>query len=244
VSVLSSKDLINHPQGWTEATRSVIVNSELSLFGENIVQNSEWDEILQGQIRSPCRQPLEYVCGGLYLGEIMRLITIDAIHQKRLFNGQMPLGLQDRFSFSLPLAAVLEEDTSPDLSGAGLEFSTQFPLPGDRYPSPSDLKYIREIVRATSRRAAAYIAVSVHAMHSFLRTSTSESDLPFQPLPLAVGITGSVITKYPNFARNCRRYLLEIVTATEANQDVSIFFNETKCPTVIGAALAACFARQ
>ncbi|OKL55450.1 hypothetical protein UA08_09285 [Talaromyces atroroseus] len=239
VGVLSELHLKNHPDTWKKTKDHLIVNTELSLFGQSIVQNSEWDKTLQAQIRSACHQPLEYICGGLYLGEIVRLVMIDAIHENTLFNGQMPLGFEKQFSLSSPLAGLFEDDTSVGICQAKLAFSTQFPLPDGQYPSLSDLKYIRQIVRAISRRAGAYIAVSIHALHRFVQSLASDAGRSFQPRSISVGITGSVITKYPNLAKACLACLEEILKATEAFPGVSFEFNECECPTIIGAALAA-----
>lgn len=123
---------------WNEA-RHVLVNTELSMFGKHIWESTRWDDKLNAAHPLPDFQPLEYKVGGRFLGELVRLVVVEAVHQGVIFNGAMPKGLDVAYGFDTGLIGVFERYVSTHLSslltffGPLLSHSFVAPLPS-QYP--------------------------------------------------------------------------------------------------------------
>ena len=87
---------------------SVIMNTELSTYGKHVLPTTTWDDQLNGAHAKPDMQPLEYLVGGRYLGEIVRLIVVDAVHETGLFGGHLPSSLSRPYSLDTALMADIE----------------------------------------------------------------------------------------------------------------------------------------
>jgi hexokinase len=92
------------------------------------------------------------------------------------------------------------------LTGADLDLSQciaeSFGLPFK--PSAEDTELVREICRAVTTRAAAYVAVAAYSMRSLQvlsRDTNKDVDVS------KVSCLGSVIEKYPGFMTKCQEYL-------------------------------------
>lgn len=70
-------------------TAFVLTNTELSMYGKNIVPMTRWDEQLNNNNMHPNYQPFEYLIAGAYLGEIVRLIIQEATARVGLFSGSV-----------------------------------------------------------------------------------------------------------------------------------------------------------
>ena len=99
-------DLINRskfgvrPPGWFNMASHVIVNTEMSMFGRKILPLTRWDhKLLDGHPR-PDFQPLEYLCSGMYLGEIGRFALIEAIETTGIFGGIVPPSLENPYALN------------------------------------------------------------------------------------------------------------------------------------------------
>jgi len=68
-------------------TAYVLTNTELSMFGRNILPMTRWDERLNNNHIHPDYQPFEYLIAGAYMGEIVRLIIYEATATVGLFSG-------------------------------------------------------------------------------------------------------------------------------------------------------------
>lgn len=191
------------PDGWLDGAERVVVNTELSMFGKRTLQATKWDDELNARHILPDFQPLEYLITGRYLGEIVRLIMLEAISSAGLFNGQIPKGLKEAYTFDTKTLAAFESDTSPKLTDACATFLEAHPL--RTAPSLQELHFIRDIARVVSKRAAAYLAVSLHALWA-VRTA-AEGMEPGEASHVTIACTGSMVEKYPAFRRVAQGYL-------------------------------------
>lgn len=98
----------NTPPIWHNTERNVIVNTELSMHGLNIWPITRWDKSLNDNHILPNFQPLEQKTSGMYLGEIARLVLIEAIETANLFNGALPKDLDIPYALSTSLLAEFE----------------------------------------------------------------------------------------------------------------------------------------
>ena len=66
------------------------MNTELSKFGKGILPTTCWDDHLNVNHSLPDFQPFEHLVSGRYLGEIARLVLVEAIQTTDLFGGRFP----------------------------------------------------------------------------------------------------------------------------------------------------------
>jgi hexokinase len=124
VSIISPEKFGVRPSSWTAAATHVIVNTELGMFGKGILPMTRWDVQLNAAHALPDFQPLEHLVGGRYLGEIARLILLDAIQRANAFDGVVPPSLEEPYSLDTEvLAKILSYVTSfPSLLPEQLKF--------------------------------------------------------------------------------------------------------------------------
>jgi hexokinase len=115
VSILSPEKFGVRPLSWTAAATHVIVNTELSMFGKGILPMTRWDLQLNAAHALPDFQPFEHLVGGRYLGEIARLILLDAIRSTNAFNGVVPPSLEEPYSLDTEVLAKIQSYVSHSL---------------------------------------------------------------------------------------------------------------------------------
>ena len=221
------------PDSWLEAAERVVVNTELSMFGKRTLQATKWDDELNAKHILPDFQPLEYLITGRYLGEIVRLIMLEAISFAGLFNGQLPQGLHEGYTFDTKTLAIFESDTSSTLANACSAFLQAHPLRTP--PTQQELRFIRDIARAVSTRAAAYLAVSLHALWA-VRTA-SEGMEPGEASHVTIACTGSMVEKYPGFRAKTQRYLDEL-SVLSGGAEGAVTLEIASEGSIFGAAVA------
>lgn len=217
------------PQEWFDRAKHVIVNSEMSMFGGGILPMTRWDDYLNRTHLRPDYQPLEYMITGRYLGEIVRLIMVEAVDSARLFGGELPHSMREPYSFDTSIVACLEADTSSSLSSSAAVIQKEHTFPVS--PSVQDLRFLRRVCQAVSQRAAGYLATAIHSMWC-LRNEVefphmSESvkgnqqvtvvESKEQSRSLSIACDGSVINKYPGFRDRSQKYLKQLTQETNAS---------------------------
>lgn len=97
------------PKSWFDRAEHVLVNTELSLFGKGVLPMTRWDDYLNITHRLPNFQPLEHLVGGRYLGEITRLVCVEAIQTAGLFGGQVPERFLEPYALSTETIAAIQK---------------------------------------------------------------------------------------------------------------------------------------
>ncbi|KAL2866761.1 putative hexokinase [Aspergillus lucknowensis] len=253
------------PPGWFDYAKHVIINSEMSMFGGGgVLPMTRWDDIINRTHLRPDYQPLEYMATGRYLGEIVRLIIVEAVEVAQLFCGELPHSMRDAYSFDTSVVAFIEADDSPFLtaSAALLQKEHTFSSP----PSPDDLQFLLRVCQTISKRAAGYLATAIHSMWC-LRNEAEFPELPSAPssgkIPREVTVTesgsnpeclsiacdGSVINKYPGFRDRCQSYLNQLTEKTnsvkglqDSNRRPCIRLEPAPESAILGAAVAVAVA--
>lgn len=98
----------DRPSSWHEKASHVIVNTELGMFGHNILPLTRWDKLLKDAHPRPDFQPLEQMVSGYYLGEICRLALVDAIASTGVFGGMVPPSLQTPYSLNTETLSLIQ----------------------------------------------------------------------------------------------------------------------------------------
>lgn len=96
------------PQSWHDQAKHVLVNTEMSMFGKGILPVTRWDDHINLVHLHPDYQPFEHLLGGRYLGEIVRLILVEAIEQYDLFGGKYPATITEPYSLEAGVLAVID----------------------------------------------------------------------------------------------------------------------------------------
>lgn len=222
---------------------SVIMNTELSTYGKHVLPTTSWDEQLNRAHARPDIQPLEYLIGGRYLGEIVRLIVADAVHKTGLLGGHLPSSLSQPYSLDTELVADIERDPTTALERMLEAEQYKATAQGPRVTGADSL-FVQRICQAVSNRAAAYLATALHALwvlRNECRASTAAplpltgpavplspslpppsspyppsppSAPPVPPASLRVSYHGSVIAKYPGLKERCQMHLDQLTCRT------------------------------
>ncbi|KAF2843454.1 actin-like ATPase domain-containing protein [Patellaria atrata CBS 101060] len=234
VSTLAHSKFGRREQSWYDNATHVVVNTEYSMFGKNILHTTRWDEYLNLTHRQPDFQPFEHLLGGRYLGEIVRLVMLEAINDAGLFGGEMPEKFSEPYSLDTGILAIFQADDTPLLSKSSAAFYSQHPL--STPPSYADLLFIRQVAQVVSRRAAAYLAVGIHSLWQ-LRL-VAEGLTAASNGHMTIGCNGSVIEKYPGFRQQCQAYLDDL-TALSGADPHSVVLEIADEAAIFGAAVAA-----
>lgn len=96
------------PASWHEKAEHVVVNTEISMFGSGILPLTRWDILVDEAHTAPGFQPFEYMVGGGFLGEIVRLIIIEGIQTAGLLNGVIPPSLKAPYSLETETISRIE----------------------------------------------------------------------------------------------------------------------------------------
>ncbi|KAI5306251.1 hypothetical protein KEM56_001682 [Ascosphaera pollenicola] len=208
---------------WFAEAKRVIVNTELSMYGgNNILMRSRWDELLNREHIKPDFQPLEYMTTGRYLGEIVRLIIVEAVKTAGLFGGTLPSSMEKPYSFDTAIVSCIEADKTAALttSSGFLQKLHSFPEP----PTPMDMMFLKSVCISVSRRAAAYLATAVFSLWAVCneheRSIRTANDSPSEPPSISIACDGAVILKYPGFREQCQAYLDQLVVSASGEETV------------------------
>ncbi|KAH7139434.1 hypothetical protein B0J11DRAFT_43148 [Dendryphion nanum] len=235
VSTLATSKFKGYPQTWLDGASHVLVNTELSMFGKNIFPITRWDEQLNAAHLRPDFQPFEHLISGRYLGEVVRLIILEAVRTAGLFSGEVPGKLSEPYSLDTGTLATIEMDESKGYSQSIAFFQTQHP--SSKPSSYRDIHFLRQVAQLVTHRAAAYLAAGIHSLWD-LRI-TSEGLAPATAGHMAIGCNGSVIEKYPLFRELCQSHLDELTTASGAEAH-AISLEVAVESAIFGAAVAVC----
>lgn len=221
------------PAGWFDYAKHVIINSEMSMFGGGVLPMTRWDDILNRTHLRPDYQPLEYMATGRYLGEIVRLIIVEAVEAAQLFGGELPHSMRDAYSFDTSIVAFIEADSSPFLSASASLLQKEHTFSSS--PSPEDLQFLLRVCRTVSKRAAGYLATAIHSMWSLRNEAESPATSPSpsskepvvmetggNPDCLSIACDGSVINKYPGFRDRCQSYLNQLTHETSKSKGLQL----------------------
>jgi hexokinase len=235
VSSLAITKFKGYPKKWLDEATHVLVNTECSMFGKDVFHTTRWDDQLNNAHLRPDFQPFEHMISGRYLGEVVRLIIVEAVRTSGLFSGEMPDQLAEPYTLDTGTIAAMEMDNSKHLTNAAALFQTKHPL--SKPPTYNDIQFVRQISQLVSHRAAAFLATGIHALW-VLRTQ-SEGLTPASAGRMSIGCNGSVIEKYPSFRELCQSHLDDLTTASGAGPR-SISLEIAMESAIFGAAVAVC----
>ncbi|KAF4979672.1 hypothetical protein FZEAL_4163 [Fusarium zealandicum] len=252
VSAIGRIKFGQRPPEWFENASHVIVNSEISMMGRDILPLTRWDQQLLDNHSRPQFQPLEHMVSGMYLGEVCRLALVEAIESTGVFGGVVPSSLLTPYSLATETLSIVQSDTSPELDTACKHFSLRHP--SSHGATGSDLSFLRQLASLVSTRSSALVAAGVYTFWS-LRIDSQNDHIASLPLDsilreaaeadrdlaeTTVAYNGAVIESYPGYLESCQSYLDGLVAAEDKEKHCkrSIKLVSAKESSLMGAAVA------
>ncbi|KAL2755634.1 hypothetical protein ACRALDRAFT_1071132 [Sodiomyces alcalophilus JCM 7366] len=255
VPLIGSAKFGDRPKEWFDEARSVIVNTELGMFGKDVLPVTRWDASLKRGHPRPDFQPLEQMVSGMYMGEIARFALLEAIKTTGLFGGIIPESLNFPYSLGTEIMSLVEGDMSPTMAKSISTFSALHPSP--HVPTTVDLAFLRDLSALISRRSAAIIAASLYAIWELrlegiresiaspasLAVSTAEAEEEVVLERTMVSFNGAVIESYPAYRAMCQDFVDGLVaTGDGCAPGVRIDLVPAKESSLLGAGVALALA--
>ena len=219
---------------------NVLVNTELSMFGKKAYPTTRWDELVNSKHIMPDYQPMEYLVAGPYMGEIVRLILLEATETIGLFGGKLPPSLISNYTLDARILAAIEKDSSPGLSSSRRLFHKHHP--DNESPGFSDMHFVQQVTRAVSRRSCAFATAGIHALASLLEDmEASHQIVSTDADSINIGCDGSIINKYPDYMDKVQASLDQIIRLEDGRRK-RVVLEKTIEPAVSGAGVAVAMA--
>jgi hexokinase len=177
--------------------QKMAINCEYGAFDNagRVLPRTKYDAQIDEESPRPGEQAFEKLSAGLYLGEIYRLIFVDLVDRKLVFEGQDVSKLRESYSIDTGFLSQIEDDSSP--------FDTTHKLFSDTLslaPSNMEIEFSRRVAEMIAVRGARLCACGVAAI------CTKEGITKGN-----VAADGSVANKHPKFKRRWAKALGEIL---------------------------------
>ena len=220
---------------------NVLVNTELSMFGKKAYPTTRWDELVNCKHIMPDYQPMEYLVAGPYMGEITRLILLEASETTGLFGGKLPPSLMSNYTLDARILAAIETDSSPGLLSSRRLFHKHHP--NNEFPNFSDMHFVQQVTGVVSRRSCAYATAGIHALASLLEDMESSHQIVSTDADsINIGCDGSIINKYPDYMDKVQALLDEMIRLEDNISRKRVVLEKTVEPAVSGAGVAVAMA--
>ena len=147
--------------------KETLVCTEWTLYGsappiQELDIVTKWDKYLDKRSKKPGFQPLEYMTGGRYVGELVRIICYDYFNEVlRIPHSELPSKLVGEYSLTTDfLSLVVASSLSEENLATQLSQQLPFQKSSSREWTPSLARDLRAIASAVQTRAAALVAAS------------------------------------------------------------------------------------
>ncbi|KAL4990902.1 hypothetical protein BDW68DRAFT_23206 [Aspergillus falconensis] len=161
------EDKVKHVRRSDPETSGIIVNTEWTIFGVlpplkelNII--TKWDTELDASSARPGFQPFEYMTGGRYIGELIRLIFTDyMINIAGVSKAELPANLTQGYALTTSYISdqVARARSDEELA---VELTHSLPPPSDTWQwDATSAGVLRKVARTVQRRSAGLVAAAV-----------------------------------------------------------------------------------
>ncbi|KAI9683602.1 MAG: hypothetical protein M1829_004906 [Trizodia sp. TS-e1964] len=250
---------------WDGKDVDIVVNTEWTINGtapplRRLGYITKWDQKLDEASDAPGFQPLEYMTSGRYLGELARLVILDALTTELCVNEyELPHSLRHRNALSTTfLATIVAPSKSADALTPHLAHSLPVPYDSQWEWTPEAASVVRRVAAAVQIRASSLIAAAIVGLlastgelmldEAGVDGETAKGDTvrsKCTPQPnieeLVVAYTGGTISRYPNFLETCQQCIDELVRGKSghANLKKTVVLREALDGGIIGAGVLA-----
>jgi hexokinase len=240
-----------------DAVDTVVINTEWTIRGTDKPLNdlnikTRWDTILDANSDAPGFQPFEYMTSGRYLGEIVRLVFIDAV---TLESGEeLPQALLSKNA--LPTRFLSEVVARKGGRIIQEELETRYPgSTAAEYPfwDIERVELIRDVAEAVQLRSSALIAAACIGLLTCVgdlaiefpqktgSTSNGKHTRNKQTTEeLVIAYAGGTISQYPKWLLTCQQWIDTLVEeASPSNASKRVTLKEALDGGIIGAGVLA-----
>ncbi|KAK1774469.1 hypothetical protein QBC45DRAFT_41287 [Copromyces sp. CBS 386.78] len=251
VNLVGKSKFGNRPDSWYEQASHVMVNTELGMFGRDILPLTRWDKILKAGHERPDFQPLEHAVSGYYLGEVFRIALLEAIKTTGVLGGEVPPLMLEAYSMDTETMSLMVDGLHSG-GKANQVFSQLYQLAAD-IPSNEDMRFMQQLAGYIAQRSASIVAASLFALWELKNEAEQnlldevEPESPFseetavelQIERTTVGYTGSVVTYFPEYKETLQRYLDHLMlSAGHVLKERRIELVPAKESSLLGAAVS------
>lgn len=223
-----------------EIHKEVIINSEMSFFGSHLkpfvnhfdhLLDDRW--ILLNNKNQPHMsnslnvfQPLELLCSGRYISELVRLAMLELFVDGLLFPDHKKCSfLALQYGVSGEFVCKISDMELFNVEEFSAIISKEFPKGKFNLTEP-DFFLLKTTVDAVITRAAAVLACSIAAMTNWLKSSGS----------VTVGYVGSVLEHFHGYRNQVESFLRELEECRVLHSSVALKHVENS--SILGAGIA------
>lgn len=177
-----------HIRGKAPDAVETVVSTEWTLRGaaaplQELGIVTGWDKELEAHSDRPGFQPLEYLVGGRYMGELVRIICYEWFHDtKAVPRSSLPLKLVERFKLTTDfLSLVVATSYSDEKLAKVLAERCPPPESSDWAWTPEYAGHIRSIAAAVQDRSAALVAAATVGLLACTREIQLQNTEPLDP---------------------------------------------------------------
>ncbi|EFQ99140.1 hexokinase-1 [Nannizzia gypsea CBS 118893] len=245
------------------STEWTLRDSSLPLLELNIA--SDWDNTLTQGSSRPGFQPLEYMVGGRYIGELVRIVAHDYFKTVcGIPDEALPEAMVEPYRLTTDLLSITIASTSLTKQDLAYELQTKLPPRSSTVEwtwTEESAQVLRTIAATVQNRSAALVAAattgllactghihlrSLEELASISHTPTREATSFLQPSDLrspeelVVGFSGGVIQHYPMYKQHVQGYIDQILLrGGPQDGGKSIFLREASDGGIIGVGVLA-----
>lgn len=175
-----------------EDASGVIINTEWGAFGSSgslDIIRTAYDHQLDRESINPGKQIYEKLISGMYLGELTRLILVDAIDKGILFDGKKQPILEQKGKFETRFLSEIESDESRDQFVKARQVISELGISCSEF----DLRVLRYICECVSVRASDLAGAGVASLVNKIGRRR-----------MTVGMDGSLYKFHPHFGKRMR----------------------------------------
>ncbi|KAI9489661.1 hypothetical protein BDB00DRAFT_770195 [Zychaea mexicana] len=185
---------------WQDTATEMLVNTEIDIFGnESYLPLTRFDRALDASHAQPGFQPYEKMMSGAYLGELVRLVAVDLVNDRELFDGHVPYLLAQPWSFLTAHMSEIEGYSSDDHQLVVSRVTELLQFADNYTPTEADIDVFLDICVMVSTRAAGLAAAALVAIIE------QQSFKPDQDI--VVGVNGTTFEMYPGMPQRIHRAL-------------------------------------
>lgn len=252
----SKQSSINLPTKSRANHETIVVNTEWSIKGtagplraHDLV--TRWDVELDRSCEAPGYMPFEYMAGGRYLGELVRIMACDYfVREEYIAIQDLPTVLTCRNALD---TSFLSSTIAVDMSAKDLimKLKQVLPVPENSIWSWTEerAKVMQGIAQAVQTRSAQMVAAAVvgalACANELVIVGTQAADGGTASRSkahneLIVAYTGGVISQYPRYLNDCQWSIDSLVSSlSPAGVQQRIILTEVLNGGVIGAGVLA-----
>lgn len=235
------------------SSSSHLINTELSLFGDNMLPylTNKFDYIIEPRFQDfqfdfrcfmstdtngALMQPTEMMTSGRYLPELTRLVLVDLINDNHIFNSIDKSSLHKILNvpydgFDGELMCLIDE--SNNIPRIIERFASTYCI-DKTLLKESDIVTMKEIIAAILQRGAFIVAITIV---SFLKLLKQQNKLDEKLV--VISYVGSVLTYFHNYRVEVKKFINANSFVKDAG--ITVDFKLVDNSSIIGAAIGAAY---